>query len=343
MVILNLNLQLWHKMYYTQKNWDNGVKAKGQTKMTYQFSNRERDGERYFYHGNHASAALSTSVVFTAYMTIEMQSIREDYKKISTPEQTGYSYFGARYYSPELSIWLSVDPLASHFPGWSPCAAFNNNPINLVDSDGRAAVPPGKTYDDETGEMIHDDGIDDKKVYIGTKTDGSDRELVGIEGNGPGQIKDHTQKFNDQLDRTGKFFSEKAQDFGNKYHSDVVTGIASVDKMLFFKKSVTDKGPFDIKVSGKGFSQGEVGEYSFYGGKLFRYDDYGNFNYGRAASAFGYGEKTALLGAGLNQTGKAIFNLDYAKKNWYPISNFSNLGDDPRDSYMIKQGFNHAR
>jgi len=24
----------------------------------------------------------------------------------------GYSYFGARYYDPESSVWLSVDPMA---------------------------------------------------------------------------------------------------------------------------------------------------------------------------------------------------------------------------------------
>ncbi len=26
--------------------------------------------------------------------------------------ETGYSYFGARYYDSDLSVWLSVDPLA---------------------------------------------------------------------------------------------------------------------------------------------------------------------------------------------------------------------------------------
>ena len=71
---------------------------------------------------------------------IEMRSIREDHKKISTPEQTGYSYFGARYYSPELSIWLSVDPMASEFPWQSPYTSFDNNPINKIDPTGMAAV-----------------------------------------------------------------------------------------------------------------------------------------------------------------------------------------------------------
>jgi hypothetical protein len=28
----------------------------------------------------------------------------------------GYSYFGARYYDSDLSVWLSVDPLADKYP-----------------------------------------------------------------------------------------------------------------------------------------------------------------------------------------------------------------------------------
>jgi RHS repeat-associated protein len=30
--------------------------------------------------------------------------------------ETGLSYFGSRYYSSDLSIWLSVDPMASKYP-----------------------------------------------------------------------------------------------------------------------------------------------------------------------------------------------------------------------------------
>ncbi len=51
-------------------------------------------------------------------------------------DETGYSYFGARYYDPNISIWLSVDPLADQFPGYSPYVYVYNNPIVMEDIGG---------------------------------------------------------------------------------------------------------------------------------------------------------------------------------------------------------------
>jgi RHS repeat-associated protein len=52
-------------------------------------------------------------------------------------EETGYYYFGARYYDPRLSLWNSVDPLAGKFPAWSPYAFTFHNPVRYNDPDGR--------------------------------------------------------------------------------------------------------------------------------------------------------------------------------------------------------------
>ena len=51
--------------------------------------------------------------------------------------ETGYSYFGARYYDSQLSVWLSVDPLSDKYPTMSPYTYCANNPIMMVDPDGR--------------------------------------------------------------------------------------------------------------------------------------------------------------------------------------------------------------
>ena len=48
-----------------------------------------------------------------------------------------YLDFGARLYSPRTAAWLSPDPLAEKNPGMSPYAYCGNNPVNVIDPDGR--------------------------------------------------------------------------------------------------------------------------------------------------------------------------------------------------------------
>ena len=50
--------------------------------------------------------------------------------------ETGLSYFGSRYYSSDLSVWLSVDPMASNYPSLSPYVYCANNPVKVVDPNG---------------------------------------------------------------------------------------------------------------------------------------------------------------------------------------------------------------
>ncbi|HLN34652.1 MAG TPA: RHS repeat-associated core domain-containing protein [Nitrososphaeraceae archaeon] len=54
--------------------------------------------------------------------------------------ETNLDYFGARYYDSEIGRWLSPDPLADKYPGWSPYNYCLNNPVNLVDPDGRDVI-----------------------------------------------------------------------------------------------------------------------------------------------------------------------------------------------------------
>ncbi|NSW45741.1 MAG: RHS repeat-associated core domain-containing protein [Bacteroidales bacterium] len=68
-------------------------------------------------------------------------------------EETGYDYFGARYYDSDLSFWLSVDPMSDKYPNLSPYNYTAWNPVILVDPDGRKLKPtPGN--EDETQAEI---------------------------------------------------------------------------------------------------------------------------------------------------------------------------------------------
>ena len=50
--------------------------------------------------------------------------------------ETGLSYLGSWYYSSDLSIWLSMDPMSDKYPSLSPYTYCANNPIKLVDPNG---------------------------------------------------------------------------------------------------------------------------------------------------------------------------------------------------------------
>ncbi len=61
--------------------------------------------------------------------------------------------FGARIYDSRLGRWLSVDPLADDAPGWTPYRYCFNNPIKLIDPDGRSEGSPDEwNFNVETGE-----------------------------------------------------------------------------------------------------------------------------------------------------------------------------------------------
>lgn len=57
-------------------------------------------------------------------------------------ESSGLSYFGARYYSPELGQFMSIDPVApviGNIHHFNRYAYANNNPSKYIDPDGRYA------------------------------------------------------------------------------------------------------------------------------------------------------------------------------------------------------------
>jgi RHS repeat-associated protein len=69
--------------------------------------------------------------------------------------ETGLYYYGARYYTAEIGIWLCVDPLSDKYPSLSPYAYCALNPVILVDPDGREINP----IFDLDGNLL---GTDDK-------------------------------------------------------------------------------------------------------------------------------------------------------------------------------------
>ena len=77
---------------------------------------------------------LTSSTTFFSLAEIYAFSAKE------RDAETGLSYFGARYYSSDLSIWLSVDPMSDKYPSLSPYVYCADNPVKLVDPNGEEII-----------------------------------------------------------------------------------------------------------------------------------------------------------------------------------------------------------
>ena len=73
----------------------------------------------------------STTLLPTFFADIYTFSAKEK------DSETGLSYFGSRYYSSDLSIWLSLDPMSDKYSSMSPYADCADNPVKLVDPNGK--------------------------------------------------------------------------------------------------------------------------------------------------------------------------------------------------------------
>ncbi len=152
---------------------------------------------QYYYHSDHLGSAsyitnLDGEVVqHIEYVPFGEVFLEERNNTWNTPylfngkeldEETGLYYYGARYYNPRTSLWLSVDPIATYNPvietehyidGQHNGGVFNSfnlnvygycyqNPVKLLDPNGKQALIPFSSPDDAAtnfAELFNDNSI----------------------------------------------------------------------------------------------------------------------------------------------------------------------------------------
>ena len=55
-------------------------------------------------------------------------------------EETGMYYYGARYYEPRISLWMSVDRFAEKYPSMSAYQYCASSPLNYIDAKGDSII-----------------------------------------------------------------------------------------------------------------------------------------------------------------------------------------------------------
>jgi len=171
------------------------------------------DNFLYFYHPDHlGSTSFVTDVNGKLYEHIEYFPfgetwVEEHSNTQRTPylftgkeldEETGLYYFGARYYDPRTSVWLSADPILGRYLDGKPNSGVYNpinlaqytyaeyNPVKLVDPDGHAPTPFERCMaylkGAATGAIVglaKSDAILPALLVIATTPEGADFKNIG--------------------------------------------------------------------------------------------------------------------------------------------------------------------
>ena len=82
-------------------------------------------------------------------------------------EETGMYYYGARYYDPRLSLWISSDPLEEKYANISSYVYCLENPLKLIDPNG--AETHVAQNEDGTYRVIGGELNKDKNIYVYSK------------------------------------------------------------------------------------------------------------------------------------------------------------------------------
>ncbi|MGM0635280.1 MAG: RHS repeat domain-containing protein [Bacteroidota bacterium] len=129
-------------------------------------------------------------------------------------KETGNYYYGARYYDPKFSIWLSVDPMAEQMPEWSSYAYTFQNPIRYTD-------PTGMKGEDWVYDKKNDKYIWKKEVTSSSDVaDDDNLEYVGMSNT---DINEHYDNNNNFFERLVDFFIPNIDgDSFNDYVNDEI-------------------------------------------------------------------------------------------------------------------------
>lgn len=142
--------------YYPNNNDDYGYNWSDGLRRSITITSDSYGELAYFYHSDHLGGTSyvtdATGVVsqYVEYVPFGEVFIEERNNIWNTPylfnakeldEETGLYYYGARYYDPRISLWLSTDPMELKYPNVSTYTYCLNNPVKLIDIEGERPSP----------------------------------------------------------------------------------------------------------------------------------------------------------------------------------------------------------
>ena len=146
----NAKYSAYVSAYYVENG--SGTKSGAFSKHYYAGSERivsKTADDAYFYFTDHLgstthitdrSGDVAQYAAYTPYGSLfrEYRSVQPyKFNGKELDQETGYYYYGARYYDPITALWLGTDPLKHKYPDIGAYVYCNANPVMYVDLDGR--------------------------------------------------------------------------------------------------------------------------------------------------------------------------------------------------------------
>jgi len=223
--------------------------------------------DQYFYHPDHLGSTSwitdgsGNAIQYMHYLPygeawIDQQSTSWNAPYTFTGKikdaETGYNYFGARYYDSQLSVWLSVDPMSDQYPSLSPYTYCANNPVMMVDPDGKKVI----NYYTKVVEFYQNRVNSLNKLienYSGDKTSEEYDDLVKNRDDHVWDLKiaqDLETKVNGMIDKfrevMPKAYWDKVDNLKDKHGK-------SVDLVVKLNSSLVERGLFYTASDGDSF------------------------------------------------------------------------------------------
>ncbi len=281
--------------------------------------------------------------LFVSQRNTEEFDSRYKFTSKELDNETNYTYFGARYYDSELSVWLSVDPMSDKYPSLSPYCYSADNPVVLMDPNGTSISEFDEngnylgtkkdnwfhnTFFGRTGRIVDSDGnVTQKFKFADPKNDVKDLKNGVIK-------KIHfvqEEEIISMLSRAGAFNQE------NKTASNDI-----VNRYDYIKEEGQGGGKFDFsynKTTGIPAQYPDASSHPLdipspmlflVDGVAYNQMNFGNFLFGAAGRALGLTSFELQMGAHYN----SLANPD---KN-----NYRRQFDSRDDQYSIRMGVRHA-